>query len=53
MQNRLIDHREEDWTKLAEEHTCIYAQPMDTDNSGEGWGGGSVEEGKGGEMGDI
>lgn len=41
------------WKGLTEEHTCIYAQPVDTEDSV--WRGGAgmcwVEGGKGGEQG--
>lgn len=43
-----------EWKKLDKGHTCIYAQPSDTDNTvvevgKDGW----VEGSKGGEIGDI
>ena len=42
----------EDWKKSGEEHICIYAEPMDTDNNvmrtrGMGWGLGGVGHGGG------
>ena len=48
----------EDWKRSAKEHTCMYAEPTDTDNNvmrAGSWGDmGWVERGKGwGEVGDI
>ena len=49
--NRLIDIRGTgggggNWKRLAKEHTCIYAQPMDTDKN-------VVKAGDGGQVGGL
>ena len=42
---------EGDWKRLAKEHICVYARPMDTDNKVVKAVGAWVEEGKGEENG--
>ena len=54
--NRLTDLRGQvggggDWKRLAKEHICVYARPMDTDNKVVKAVGAWVEEGKGEENG--
>ena len=46
---------EGDWKRLAKEHICIYAKPMDTDNNilkagGGGLGGGGQRRGQWGTL---